>query len=72
MGFTPEDIAAAREALNDGSKRMKLDRRLPREVLFFHDNGMAASSSRPNRTESEGSRGILLAVAGINASDKGV
>ena len=53
VGFTPEDIAAAREALNDGSKRMKLDRRLPQgSFFFFHDNAMAASELQPNRTES--------------------
>ena len=73
VGFTPEDIAAAREALNDGSKRMKLDRRLPQgSFFFFHDNGMAASELQ---AESDGVLkdpvGNLLAEAGINASDKG-
>lgn len=73
VGFTPEDIAAAREALNDGSKRMKLDRRLPQgSFFFFHDNGMAASELQ---AESDGVLkdpvGNLLAELGINASDKG-
>lgn len=73
VGFTPEDIAAAREALNDGSKRMKLDRRLPQgSFFFFHDNGMAASELQ---AQSDGVLkdpvGNLLAELGINASDKG-
>ncbi len=43
-GMSPEDIEAARGALADPAKRMKLERRLPQKnFLYFHDNGMAAS-----------------------------
>ena len=73
LGITPEDLAAAREALNDGGKRMKLERRLPQgNFFYFHDNGMAASELQ---AESDGVLkepvGTLLAEAGINASDTG-
>ena len=47
MGFSPEDIAAAREALKDPQKRMKIDRKLAQDNFFyFHDNGMAAENIR--------------------------
>lgn len=73
VGFTPEDLAAARDALKDGGRRMKLDRRLPQgNFFFFHDNGMAASELQ---AESDGVLkppvGNLLAEAGINAADTG-
>jgi len=73
LGFTPEDLAAARGALSDGSKRIKLDRRVPQgSFFFFHDNGMAASELQ---AESDGFLGApvgnLLAEFGVNASDKG-
>ncbi|NLB82948.1 MAG: hypothetical protein GX791_01750 [Synergistaceae bacterium] len=44
FGFSPEDLAAAREALQNESKRMKVTRSLPQGSFFrFHDNGMVAS-----------------------------
>lgn len=71
LGFTPEDIAAAREALNDGGRRMKLDRSLPHGSFFyFHDNGMAASELQ---AESDGflkdPAGNLVAELGLDASE---
>ena len=71
IGFTPEDIDAARSALNFGEKRMKLDRRLPQGSFFyFHDNGMAASELQ---AESKGvlkdPEGNLIAELGWDASD---
>ncbi len=72
LGFTPEDIAAARDALNDGGKRMKLNRSLPQGSFFyFHDNGMVATELQ---AESEGVLGEpvgnLVAEIGLDASDK--
>lgn len=73
IGFTPEDIAAARGALADEGKRIRLDRKLPQGSFFyFHDNGMAASELQ---AESDGVLkqpvGTLLAELGVNASEKG-
>ena len=44
FGLSPEDLAAAREALQSESKRMKVTRSLPQGSFFrFHDNGMVAA-----------------------------
>lgn len=44
FGFSPEDLAAARDALQNESKRMKVTRSLPQGSFFrFHDNGMVAA-----------------------------
>lgn len=44
FGLSPEDLSAARDALQNESKRMKVTRSLPQGSFFrFHDNGMVAA-----------------------------
>ena len=73
FGFSPEDLAAAREALQGGAKRMKIDRALPQGSFFrFHDNGMVASQLQ---AESKGALkapdGLLAGEIGFETTDRG-
>ena len=73
FGLSPDDLAAAREALQNESKRMKVTRSLPQGSFFrFHDNGMVASQLQ---AESKGAlkapEGTLAGEIGFEMTDRG-
>ena len=73
FGFSPEDLAAAREALQNGERRMKIDHVLPQGSFFrVHDNGMVASQLQ---AESKGTlkapEGTLAGEIGFETTDRG-
>lgn len=73
VGFSPEDLAASREALEDPSKRMEVSRLLPQENFFrFYDDGSLAEALRQ---QSGGILGEpserLTAELGLSCSEAG-
>ena len=73
FGFSPEDLAAAREALQNETKRMKVDRALPQGSFFrFHDNGMVATQLQAESTGAlKAPEGSLSAEIGFEMTDRG-
>lgn len=70
VGFSPEDLAHARQALGDGTKRLALDRQLLQEdFLFFRDNGFLADKIGRQAGKDLGEpQGALTAELGLDLS----
>jgi len=73
VGFSPEDLAASREALEDPSKRMEIARFLPQENFFrFYDDGSLAEALRQQSGGILGEpAGALTAELGLACSEAG-